>query len=150
LPAGLLRLVEQRGQRMTLSGLTEPEVIDLAAQMGAGALSRPAAARLRRHTEGSPLHLRALMSEPTAEQLQAADGPLPAPHSFALQVLSALAAVSPTAQPVARVVAVLGDRAALAEAAQVAGLTDAAQPLEELQGTGTLRLHPESGGWRVR
>jgi hypothetical protein len=90
-PAGLLRLADVRGERITLSGLTPAEVRELAVTLGCGPLSQPAAARLRDHTAGSPLHLRALMAELTAEELQAARGSLPAPHSFAMLVLSSLA-----------------------------------------------------------
>ena len=150
LPDGLMRLVDEHGERVTLDGLTEPEVRDLADVLHCGPLSQPSAARLRSHTEGSPLHLHALMSELPATEVQAAHGPLPAPRSFALLVMSSVAMTSHPAQEAARTMAVLGDRAALSEVEAVAELTDAAAALEELHTAGILALHAGTDGWQVR
>jgi len=150
LPDGLMRVVDEHGERVMLGGLTEAEVRDLADALGCGPLSQPAAVRLRSHTGGSPLHLRALMSELPASELQAAHGPLPAPQSFALLVLSSVAMTSHSAQEAARAMAVLGDRAALSEVETVAGLTDAAAALEELEAAEILALRAGIDGWQVR
>ena len=146
---GLRRLLEDRAERVCLTGLTDPEVGDLAVSMGCGPLSQPAAARLRAHTAGSPLHLRALMRELPTEELRAARGPLPAPGSFALLVLSSLAGTSQSAQHVARAVSVLGERTTLSAIAAVAELADPAPALEELHDTGILRVHSGPEGWQV-
>ena len=147
---GVRRLVEDRAERVSLAGLTEAEVGDLAESMGCGPLSRTAATRLRAHTAGSPLHLRGLMNELPAEALQAARGPLPAPRSFALLVLTSLAATSLSAQQVARAVAVLGDRTTLSRIAAVAELADPGPALEELQAARILHLDSGPGGWLVK
>jgi ATP/maltotriose-dependent transcriptional regulator MalT len=150
LPDGLMRVVDARGERVRLGGLTGAEVRDLADALGCGPLSQAAAARLRSHTGGSPLHLRALMSELSAEELRAAHGDLPAPQSFALLVMSSVAMTSHPAQEAARAMAVLGDRAALSEVEAVAELNDAAAALEELQTAEILALRAGSDGWQVR
>ena len=150
LPDGLMRLVDEHGERVTLDGLTEPEVRDLADALGCGPLSQPSAARLRSHTAGSPLHLHALMTELPVTEVQAAHGPLPAPQSFALLVMSSVAMTSHSAQEAARAMAVLGDRAALSEVEALAELTDAAAALEELQSAEILVLRPGIDGWQVR
>jgi DNA-binding CsgD family transcriptional regulator len=146
---GLRRLVEDRADQLSLAGLTETEVNDLAVSMGCGPLSRAAATRLRVHTAGSPLHLRALMTELPTEELQFTSGPLPAPRSFAMLVLSSLAVTSQSAQQVARAVSVLGDRSTLVEIAAVAELADAGPALEELHKARILRLYSGRDGWRV-
>ena len=150
LPDGLMRLVDEHGERMPLAGLTESEVRDLADVLGCGPLSQPSAARLRIHTGGSPLHLRALMTELSVAELQAGHGPLPAPQSFALLVMSSVAMTSNPAQEAARAMAVLGDRAALSEVEAVAELTDVPQPLEELRKAEILTLRAGRDGWQVR
>ena len=150
LPDGLMRLVDEHGERMPLAGLTETEVRDLADVLGCGPLSQPSAARLRIHTGGSPLHLRALMTELSVAELQAGHGPLPAPQSFALLVMSSVAMTSNPAQEAARAMAVLGDRAPLSEVEAVAELTDVPQPLEELRKAEILTLRAGRDGWQVR
>ena len=61
LPAGLLRLADVHGDRLHVAGLSDAAVVDLAKARGLGDPSGAAATRLRRHTAGSPLYLRALL-----------------------------------------------------------------------------------------
>ena len=77
LPEGLRRLVDgQQGTAITLSGLGEPELRDLAAQLGSP-LSPVAARRLRDGTRGNPLHARALLAEFPAQWWGTGSGPCP-------------------------------------------------------------------------
>ena len=63
LPSGLLHYGRDRATHIRLSGLTTDEVCELFSQQDQGQLPRRAAERLRVHTAGSPLHLRALFQE---------------------------------------------------------------------------------------
>jgi hypothetical protein len=63
LPPGLLRIVDEQDGRLRLPGLSVAEVVELGLAQGRGQLSRSAAERLREHSRGSPLHLRALLAE---------------------------------------------------------------------------------------
>ena len=132
LPPGLLRLVSDRGARVTLGGLSTEEVLQLSSEVGVGRLSPRAAARLRDHTGGNPLHLCALLSELTIEQVETIDTPLPVPRSFALLVLATVAATSPHAEALAAAAAVLGARSTLHDAGAVAGLDDPRAAADEL------------------
>jgi len=101
LPPGLLRLISDRGARVTLSGLSTPEVVEMGQAVGYGQMSTRAAARLREHTGGQPLHLRALMTELRLDQVEALDVPLPVPRSLAKLVLATLGELSRPAQRLA-------------------------------------------------
>jgi DNA-binding CsgD family transcriptional regulator len=132
LPPGLLRLIQHRGTRIALAGLSVDEVQQLGLAVSLGQLSTQAATRLRHHTGGNPLHLRALLSELTLEQAETLDMPLPVPRSLATLVLGTVAATSPQAQQLAAAAAVLGPRSTLPVAATVAGLDDARAAADEL------------------
>jgi DNA-binding CsgD family transcriptional regulator len=132
LPPGLLRLVQDHGARLTLGGLSVDEVRQLGLAIDFGQLSSRAATRLRDHTGGNPLHLRAVLSELTREQAEALDSPLPVPRSFALLVLGTVAAMSSQAQQLAAAAAVLGVHSSLRDATTVASLADARAAADEL------------------
>ena len=63
IPSGLLRLAEAQDGRIPLSGMGVDEVRALATSRGHPRLSRRNAERLREHTGGNALYLRALMDE---------------------------------------------------------------------------------------
>src|SRR4051794_9180532 len=124
LPPGLLRLARDRGTRLHLEGLTVEEIRALAAALGFGNLSSRAATRLRDHTGGNALHLRAVLAELTPAQLEAVDEPLPVPRSLALLVRDAVRDLDDAARRLAASAAVLGSRSTLAEAAALAEVRD--------------------------
>jgi DNA-binding CsgD family transcriptional regulator len=149
LPPGLLRLVDARGGRLKLCGLTDSDVIAFGVARGCGSISRPAAARLRRHTDGNPLYLSALIDELPEAKLWGS-APLPAPQSYADLVLGALSSHSEEARRLARAAAVLADGSLLDIAAAVAELVSPEPALKELTGARVLTSQYTDDGWRLR
>lgn len=142
---GLQRLVENgRGTRVRLRGLDSTAVRELGAAMGVGQLSHRATERIREHTQGSPLHVQALLEELPVETLERpADVPLPSPRNFSALVLARLAGCGPEARRLVIAAAVLGLRCPLRTAAQLAELDDPSQALEH---SITARLLEEPSG----
>ncbi len=149
LPQGLLRLVTADDNRLRLTGLTDREVADLVRGYGHDAPSR-AVVRLRRHTDGNPLHLRTLLVEAPEAALTDDAAPLPAPESFARAVLGQLAGLSAPAQALARAAAVVADGSTLSLVAAVAGLAAAGPVAEELDRSGLAHCRLTPAGWSVR
>jgi DNA-binding CsgD family transcriptional regulator/tetratricopeptide (TPR) repeat protein len=129
-------------RRMTLPGLTGPEVVQLAESLEIGQLTLAAGERLREHTGGHPLYVRALLSEIPLETLNFAHESLPAPHSFAATVLAKMATVSTDAQNLVAAAAAAGVRAPLRLAAAAAGSRDPLAALEEALAAELLVLVP--------
>jgi ATP/maltotriose-dependent transcriptional regulator MalT len=146
----LTKLVDAQGTRIVLKGLTVEDVQELARSCGLGSLSRRAAARLQAHTEGNPLHLRALLTELTAAEAERLDVPLPAPRSLGLLIRESLAAMSQPAQRLAAAAAVLGPAASLSETARLARVADPLAPVDELQRGRIITLPRSSDGYAVR
>ncbi len=152
LPPGLLRLAGAHEARLHLDGLSEPEVLELvqAQGLGTGSAVETTAARLCRHTEGSPLYVWALLDELPTDTLLATD-PLPAPQSYALLVTGALGSHSETAQRLARAAAILPDGSDVDLVAAVAGVEHPQPALDELSGSPAILLQVEAPqGWTVR
>ncbi len=152
LPPGLLRLADAHEDRLHVHGLSETDVAELVQAQGlwTGPGAGAAANRLRRHTDGSPLYLRALLDEFPLETLVAA-GPLPAPPSYALLVTGALDSHSEPAQRLARAAAILPDGSTIDLVAAVAGVEHPQHALEELSRSPTILIHAETPhGWTVR
>ncbi len=143
LPESLRRLVEGHHRVVRLTGLAEPELRDLATQMGAP-LSPVAARRLHDGTQGNPLHARALLAEFPPDAWGAADRPLPAPRSFRLVVRDRLAGCSVPARNLVGAAAVLGMQSPLPQVARLAELTDPLAPLDEAAAAGLL-AEPRTG-----
>ena len=152
LPPGLLRLADAHGDRLRVDGLSETEVVELvqAQGLGPGNGTGAAAARLRDHTDGSPLYLRALLDELPAETLLAAD-PLPAPSSYALLVTGTLASHSEDAQRLARAAALLPEGSVVDLVAGVADVEHPQQALEDLSRAPAILISTDGPrGWTVR
>ncbi|HEX2041641.1 MAG TPA: AAA family ATPase [Acidimicrobiales bacterium] len=131
LPDGLRRLAQERGTVLRLDGLSVDELGQLGICLGAGPLPRRALQRLRDHSGGNPLHARALLEELPPEALSRVEVPLPAPRSFALLVLSRLAACSRDARTLVEAASVLGLQADLGLVCRVAGIVEPAGALDE-------------------
>ena len=148
LPPGLLRLAESQDGRIKLQGLTDDEVVALGSALGRGDLSRPAAARLRHHTDGSPLYLRALLDELDPDAIDA-PGPLPAPDSYRSLVLTSVASLSESARTLARSAAVLPEGSWLTLAAELGGVDEPEGALDELTRANLLTCDYGDDGWRL-
>jgi DNA-binding CsgD family transcriptional regulator/tetratricopeptide (TPR) repeat protein len=131
-----------RVRPIALAGLSAPEVNELAERLGVGPLTVAAGERLREHTSGHPLYVKALLSELPPEQLNFGDGELPAPHSFAATVMARLAEIGTDAQNLVSAAAIAGPRCPLMLAAPVAGLDDPLAALEEALGAELLARAP--------
>src|SRR5262249_46652086 len=71
----------QRVTHVHLDGLTTDGIVDLVSAAGHGRVGTAMAERLREHTDGNPLHTRALVDEVGDAALRSRDV-LPAPRSF--------------------------------------------------------------------
>jgi ATP/maltotriose-dependent transcriptional regulator MalT len=131
LPEGLRRLAQERGTMVRLEGLTCEELGELSLRLGAGRLPPRALQRLRDHTGGNPLHARALLEELPPDALSRGEGSLPAPRSFALLVISRLAACSRDARRLVEAASVIGMQSDLALLCQVSGIADPTAALDE-------------------
>src|SRR6266542_3199733 len=143
LPDGLRRLLaDDDTLQLRLGGLEVEELRALSGRLGHGPLSLGAAARLRAHTDGSPLHARALLEQLPAEAFDDPQVPLPAPRSFALLVLARLAACAPDVQELVAAASVLGARCPLHQAAALARLDVPLPALEQAVAAGLLVEQP--------
>src|SRR6266540_3172760 len=143
LPDGLRRLLaDDDTLQLRLGGLEVEELRALSGRLGHGPLSLGAAARLRAHTDGSPLHARALLEQLPAEAFDDPQVPLPAPRSFSLLVLARLAACAPDVQELVAAASVLGARCPLHQAAALARLDVPLPALEQAVAAGLLVEQP--------
>jgi ATP/maltotriose-dependent transcriptional regulator MalT len=144
IPGSLRRaLTDEYGHHLRLSGLAWSELGDLASQLGTDGLTGRALRQLRDHTQGNPLHARALLEEVPAETLHEVSRPLPAPRSFALLVLRRLASCPAAVVDLVAAAAVLGGMCLFELAAQLAELTE---PLPALEQAIAARLLQERSG----
>ena len=148
LPAGLTRLAADQGARLELGGLDVTEVAELAERAGAGRLPSRAAARLRDHTAGVPLHIRELLHDLPGELLRTPGVTLPAPRSLETLVLSRLAACAEETEQLVVAAAILGTDCALADAAALAGLADPLPAWQEAIGAHLLEERETAAGRR--
>lgn len=134
---------------LRLDGINLAEATAIARSVG-GEEATALAERLWRHTDGNPLHLRALLAEYQIGTL-AELTELPAPSDVALDLNARLAAMDPSAAELLRGVAVLGsswvDRI---DAATVACVDDAHAAVDLLIGSGLLTVEADSALARVR
>uniref|UniRef100_A0AAU2A614 AAA family ATPase n=1 Tax=Streptomyces sp. NBC_00093 TaxID=2975649 RepID=A0AAU2A614_9ACTN len=149
LPEGLRRLLTGEGTlRVSLSGLSAGEVGELAAARG-GSLPPTAVVRLLDHTDGNPLHVKALLEQVPPARLMSTAFPLPAPLGYARLIEQRLADCTAEAQALTAAASVLGMSCPLHSAARLAELKDPLPALDEAVGAGLLDETPEPGGPRV-
>ncbi len=138
LPDGLRRLIGgPHGTAIALSGLAEPELRDLASQLGAP-LSARGARRLRDGTRGNPLYVRAVLADFPPDAWAEGHRPLPGPRSFRLVVRDRLAACSAATRRLVDAAAVLGMHSPLPQVAALAELAEPLAPLDEAAAAGLL------------
>lgn len=145
LPGGFRRLLTgELAHRLLLSGLGSGDLRRLSADLVGEALSPRAAARLRDHTAGNPLHARALLEQLPVTAFQSAQAPLPAPRSVGLLVVGRLAACDDETRQFVAAASVLGRRCTLHLAADVAAVDDPLLALDEATEAGLLVEDPPS------
>lgn len=151
LPGGLRRmLADDETTRLSLAGLGVAELRALSGQLGRMPLARRAAGRLREHTDGNPLHARALLERVPAEALDDSYAPLPAPRSYESLVLDRLADCPPEGRLLIEAASVLGRSCALDEAAALSEVEDPLPAAEQAVRTGLLTERPSAGGLDLR
>jgi DNA-binding CsgD family transcriptional regulator len=127
-----------RVERIRLGGLDGREVGRLAGSLGHAGVTGAAAERLRAHTGGHPLYVRALLAELQPDALTTGHGTLPAPRSFSATVLARLAGVGPATEELIAAAAVAGPRCTLEVAGAVARLDDPLPALDAALAAGLL------------
>ncbi|MFG1999755.1 ATP-binding protein [Spirillospora sp. NPDC048911] len=132
LPQTLRRLFTgPGGHRLPLGGLAADELRRLSGGFGDAPLSPRAAARLREHTGGNPLHACDLFEQVPLTVLGNLEAPLPAPRSYALLVLARLAGCGEQTRRLVGAASVLGQASPLHRAARLANVGDPLHTLEE-------------------
>jgi DNA-binding CsgD family transcriptional regulator len=137
---------DRRSSVLTLSGLDVAELRLLCQQLGRTELTDRTVGRLADHTGGNPLLARALLGELTDKELRATGGFFRAPRSLAGLILPRLAALSRPARDLVVAASVLGERAALADAAAVAGTAEPTAALDKAVQAGLLIEHDTPSG----
>jgi DNA-binding CsgD family transcriptional regulator/tetratricopeptide (TPR) repeat protein len=129
---------DHRTGRVRLDGLTQLELAELGTAMGVKGLSRGALSRLVEHTDGNPLHCRALLEELSAETLNQMGADLPAPRALSSIVLLRVAALAEPAQRLVIAAAVLGLQCPTSMAGSVADVSDLTAALDDVIGAGLM------------
>jgi DNA-binding CsgD family transcriptional regulator len=112
------------GSHLPITGLTAEDLRILGARLGAGAISTPVAVRLHQHTDGNPLHARALFQELDIAALSRDDRPIPAPRSYAMLVLKRVASCPAEVERLVVAAAILGERCSPRLASELAEIRD--------------------------
>ncbi|WP_395727276.1 AAA family ATPase [Nakamurella sp.] len=147
LPEGLRRLADGRtGRTIALAPLPAADIPVLAGLLGVPAISGRAARRLYEHTGGNPLYITSLLSEVPQDRWKSWEPVLPAPRTFAAQVIRRIEACSPPARRLVESAAVLGAHATLADLAEMAGVEEIIPALEEATELNLLRLVDDEPG----
>jgi DNA-binding NarL/FixJ family response regulator len=140
LPEGFRRTLENDAATwLRLSGLSSADIAQFGSHVGGEPLSPRAAARLRDHTDGNPLHAWALLEQVPVESLERSGAALPAPRSFDLLVLGRLAACTTSTRDFVAAASVLGRCSALQEIARLSEATAPLDALDEASDRGLLR-----------
>lgn len=145
LPPGILRLAEDSGEMIHLSGLSPEEGAELVASVRGADTPARVVRRLVDRTGGHPLHLRILADEADDDAL-AAGAALPTVPSIGTLVVERMATVPDDARRFLDALAVLDSRVDGRTVAALAGLTDPAPAIEALSAAGLVDVHVSDGG----
>jgi DNA-binding CsgD family transcriptional regulator len=150
LPEGLRRLTSgPTGRSISVNALDDRSIKRLATALGVPQLPMRTIQRLREHTGGNPLYVRALLTELPADRWHSWEPVLPAPGAFATQIVGRLSACSPTARALVEACSVLGVRSSLPMAAALAEVDDPVAALEEADAVGLLHSTAMTEIWDV-
>jgi DNA-binding CsgD family transcriptional regulator/tetratricopeptide (TPR) repeat protein len=129
---------DRRASILTLRGLDAGELGMLCRRLGRAEISKRTAGRLADHTGGNPLLARALLDELSDDELRAPGESFRAPRSLVGLIVPRLAGLSRPARDLVVAASVLGDQAALADAATIAGTAEPTAALNEAERAGLL------------
>lgn len=150
LPDGLRRMASgTTGRSLRLQALESGDVQTLATALGVPQFRLRTAQRLRDHTGGNPLYVRALLSELPIDRWNTWQPQLPAPRVFVTQVVGRLSACSPEARALVEACSVLGVRSSLQMAAALARLDNPVEALDEAVEVGLLHSTDKINIWDV-
>ncbi|MFJ2925595.1 helix-turn-helix transcriptional regulator [Streptomyces massasporeus] len=132
LPQGLRRIMHDDSTlALTLKGLSVTDVAALNCAVGPARLPRRALSRLHAHTQGNPLHTKALLQQCAPSVLGTHHAQLPAPRGYERIIVARLDECSPPTRRLVNAVSVLGTSSALHTAARVGTVPDALDALSE-------------------
>ncbi|MEC3978741.1 helix-turn-helix transcriptional regulator [Amycolatopsis sp. H20-H5] len=129
-----------RVTRLSLASFSVEDVLALGKHSGK-TLSPAAASRIVAHTEGNPLYVHEVLAEVPESGLPFTAA-VPLPRTMAEAVRGKLTKLQPDSRSLLGALAVLDARVALATAARVAAVPDAASALEPLLASGLVRWWP--------
>lgn len=134
----------RRCESIQLAPLTSIEITELTAHFGV-TLTPASAQRLEAHTAGHALYVTMLLAELRPEQLAAAVGDLPAPHSLSATTAARLGELPSSAVLLASALAVLGRPVELPVVARVSGIDAASSAVDALVASDLVTLSTGSG-----
>lgn len=130
---------DSRVTRIRLGGLAADDLIEMASELGLGALSQRGAARLAAHTEGNALYCRALLDEIGVVGLSAsAERGLPAPRELSALILARVSELPASTQALLAAAAVLGQHAPAPTILSLARLPDDGNDVDAAVAAGLL------------
>ncbi|MBL1101604.1 helix-turn-helix transcriptional regulator [Streptomyces coffeae] len=143
LPQGLHRLIhDDTTLRLTLEGLGVPELMALNAALGPASLPHRTMVRLRDHTLGNPLHVKALLQQFPADVLGGGRAVLPAPRRYERIIAERLAACDPGSRCLVQAASVLGMSSPLHMAAEMGAVPEPLTALTRAMACGLLEEGP--------
>jgi DNA-binding CsgD family transcriptional regulator len=131
---------------LSVGPLEQVDVAELGAACGVS-MTPEAAGRLRDHTRGNPLHIRAVLRELDDDPTwQYEPRPLPVPRSYVQLVRARLDRCAPQVAGLVEAAAVLGVRASLPAVIELAGAERALETVDDAVETGLVSLDERGSG----
>ncbi|MFI8221421.1 ATP-binding protein [Streptomyces sp. NPDC085932] len=148
LPEPVRRLIDghDRGLHVALEGLKEQEVAQLAKRNLGHDIPRTDVGKLRRHTGGNPLYLRAVLAELADQESAQIKGSVPVPPTLASRVRQQLSQLPERSRILVQASAILGGRFPLSTVARTAEVVNAHEALEPALTEGLLNWWPNEHG----
>ncbi|MEV0600357.1 AAA family ATPase [Streptomyces sp. NPDC050315] len=140
LPPGLRRMLgDDCTLKLHLAGLGIKELRQLNTSLGGSPLPRWAVTRIREHTQGNPLHTKALLQQFPSPVFVGGGAVLPAPHAYERFVKARLDGCSPHTRRLVEAASVLGIASPLHLAARIAAVPDPLEALAEAMASDLLQ-----------
>ena len=142
---GRFSLDRERCHRVLLDGFGDGDIVDLARVSGIE-LTRTQADRLRRHTDGLPLHLHTLLLELPEAELRSTATELVVPRSLAAATVATVSTLPSEARAMAGALSASPQAAPSALVARVAGVEHPADALDTMLATSLFHWSPHDDG----